>query len=160
MRCVVIVTDWCMTCAVIVTDWCMRCVVIVTDWCMTCAVIVTDWCMTCDRLVYDMCCHCDRLVKNTQKMTPLPVTSLTAVKLNHKVVDFRKEKAVIRDLAYLTGSSHRVPSQASLQLAGISSSWLLIQYAALKILQITMHFLKHNIRFTEKYCHFGQLLVC
>ena len=66
-----------------------------------------------------VCWHCDRLVKNTQKMTPLPVTSLTTVKLNHKVVDFRKEKAIIRDLAYLTGNICRVPS---LQLAGISGS--------------------------------------
>jgi len=35
------------------------------------------------------------------------MTSPTAaVKLNHKVVDFRKEKAIIRDLAYLTGNSN------------------------------------------------------
>jgi len=48
----------------------------------------------------------NRLVKNTQKMTPVPATSLTAVRLNHKVVDFRKEKAIIRDVAYLTGNTH------------------------------------------------------
>jgi len=38
-------------------------------------------------------------------MAPVPATSLAAVKLNHKVVDFRKEKTVIRDLAYLTGNA-------------------------------------------------------
>ena len=43
-------------------------------------------------------------MKNTQKMIPLPVTSSATVKLNYKVVDFRKEKAIIRDLAYLTGN--------------------------------------------------------
>jgi len=47
-------------------------------------------------------------MKNMQKMAPLPMTSLTSVKLNHKVVDFRKEKAIIRDLAYLTGNTHRL----------------------------------------------------
>ena len=53
---------------------------------------------------------CYRLVKNTQKIAPLPMTSLTAVKLNHKVVDFRKEKAIIRDLAYLTGNTNKLLS--------------------------------------------------
>jgi len=36
------------------------------------------------------------------------MTSLAAVKLNHKVVDFRKEKAIIRDLAYLTGNTRKL----------------------------------------------------
>jgi len=52
-----------------------------------------------------------RLMKNTQKMAPLPSTGLTAVKLNHKVVDFRKEKAIIRDLAYLTGEAVAINHQ-------------------------------------------------
>ena len=62
----------------------------------------------------DICCRCVlpasvcRLVKNMQKMTPVPMTSLAAVKLNHKVVDFRKEKAIIRDLAYLTGNTRKL----------------------------------------------------
>jgi len=43
-----------------------------------------------------------------QKIVPLPVTSLSSFKLNHKVVDFRKEKAIIRDLAYLTGNTYKV----------------------------------------------------
>jgi len=44
-------------------------------------------------------------------MAPLPSTGLTAVKLNHKVVDFRKEKAIIRDLAYLTGEAVAINHQ-------------------------------------------------
>jgi hypothetical protein len=44
----------------------------------------------------------DKVAKNLQKMAPLPATASSAIRLVPKVVDFRKEKAIIRSLAYLT----------------------------------------------------------
>jgi len=57
-------------------------------------------------------------MKSTQKIAPVPVTSLTSIKLNHKVVDFRKEKAIIRDLAYLTGDISRDYTCLNLAVTG------------------------------------------
>src|SRR6218665_3564654 len=46
-----------------------------------------------------------RVSKNLQKMTRVSTKLPSyATMLNQKVVDFRKEKAIIKDLAYLTGS--------------------------------------------------------
>ena len=44
--------------------------------------------------------HC-RIQKNVASPVQMPTTD-TPVQLNHKVVDFRKEKAFLKDMAYLT----------------------------------------------------------
>ena len=42
-----------------------------------------------------------RIQKNVASPVQMPTTD-TPVQLNHKVVDFRKEKAFLKDMAYLT----------------------------------------------------------
>ena len=44
-----------------------------------------------------------RIQKSVSPPVSMPITN-TPIQLNHKVVDFRKEKAFLKDMAYLTGN--------------------------------------------------------
>jgi hypothetical protein len=59
----------------------------------------------------------EKVVKNIQKISPQPTSSTSNIKLNHKVIDFRKEKAIIRSLAYLT-----VPDTPKIEVSKCSRS--------------------------------------